>query len=149
MKNIICFSLFVLFCLTMSGCKPKSNLNGLVPCEGKITFKGEACSGARISFSPIGNGGNQRAASGVTDSAGVFKMITLQPDDGVFPGEYTVTITKYEFLKTENKPQTEDTESPPLKQENKLPAKYADTQQSCLVITVPESGKKDVLFELQ
>jgi hypothetical protein len=121
----------------------------LVPCEGKVTFQGEACSDARISFSPAGNGGNQRAASGVTDSSGMFKMTTLQPNDGVFPGEYTVTITKYEFLKTERKPLKENEESSPLTQENKLPEKYADTQNSGLVITVTESGKKDVLFELQ
>jgi hypothetical protein len=149
MKKNIPIRLFVLLCLAMFGCQQKSHLNGLVPCEGKVTFQGEACAGARISFSPTGNEGSQRAASGITDSSGAFKMTTLQPNDGVFPGEYTVIITKYEFLKTENKPLKDNEESPPLKQENKLPAKYADAQKSGLTMIVPESGKKDVLFELQ
>jgi hypothetical protein len=40
-------------------------------------------------------------------------------------------------------------EAPPLKQENKLPAKYADSKKSGLTMTIPDSGKKDILFELQ
>ncbi|MDR1385760.1 MAG: carboxypeptidase-like regulatory domain-containing protein [Planctomycetaceae bacterium] len=149
MKNLVSISFITLFCLAAFGCNSKSNLNGLVSCEGKVTFKGEACSNARISFSPTGSGGNQRAASGTADSSGAFTMTTLQSGDGVFPGEYSVTITKYEFLKTATKPLKDNEESPPLKQENKLPEKYADTKKSGLTITIPESGTKNVLFELQ
>jgi hypothetical protein len=99
-KTIIPLTLFSVLCLSFSGCGNKSNLDGLVPCGGKVTFNGEACNNARISFSPTGNDMKKRRASGgTTDSSGTFKMTTLQPGDGVYPGDYEVTITKELYSK--------------------------------------------------
>ena len=136
-------------CLCLAGCQ-KGNLSGLVPCQGKVTFNGSPCAGAQIQFAPA-SAESGRTAIGRADSNGNFTMRTLQPDDGVYPGEYNVSITRFEFVGSKPEAVIEDNptkEAVGQAQENKLPKKYANPQSSGLTISVPPGGKKDAVFEL-
>ena len=48
-----------------------------------------------VQFLPIG--GHGQPANGVTDNGGTFHLDTHGPDDGAWPGEYKVVVTKSEI----------------------------------------------------
>ena len=92
----------VLFFITLflnSGCN-RSGLSGLVVCKGKVTLGTVPLEGATVTFIPNAENSTekniQRNAFAITDSAGRFTMTTLKENDGVYPGEYWVMVTKYE-----------------------------------------------------
>ncbi|MBP5620676.1 MAG: hypothetical protein J6X44_01545, partial [Thermoguttaceae bacterium] len=95
MKRLAVLSLAVLITcsIVVSGCQ-KKRLKGLVPAQGVVTFNGEKVAGATVLFSPKQIGGEASSAQAITDAQGVFKMTTLDPGDGVYPGEYRVSIMK-------------------------------------------------------
>ena len=150
MSTFRVLGIVVLFaCLCSCGCS-KGNLSGLVPCKGKVTLNGSPCAGAQVQFIPSSSDSG-RTAIGETDSAGNFTVRTLQPDDGAYPGEYKIAITRFEFVGPESKVVIEDNptkEVPGRPQENTLPKKYAKAASSGLTISVPPGGKKDIVFEL-
>ncbi|MHB0954906.1 MAG: carboxypeptidase-like regulatory domain-containing protein [Pirellulaceae bacterium] len=82
--------------IAVGGCS-KSSLSGLEPVKGTVTKGGQPLEGANVTFHPAGTTGI-RAATGVTDAAGVFTLTTLQPGDGAMPGNYNVTIGKTETI---------------------------------------------------
>ena len=155
MKKLKSFYLFisVISLVFLSGCGGNS-LQGLVPGHGQLTFNGEAVESATVVFSPLKtSSGESRAASAITDAKGYFKLMTLDPEDGVFPGEYVVTITK---VKTEGGPSEKELlenfgryEGPDDRKITYLvPEKYGHTSESGLEVTIPPKGKKDILIEL-
>jgi hypothetical protein len=85
--------------VAVSGCAPGSKLK-TVPVSGKVTFKGNPVSDATVTFMPPGETGQAvHAASAMTDAQGVYKLVTMEtptkPLDGVPPGKYDVTVTKF------------------------------------------------------
>ncbi|MDR2706199.1 MAG: carboxypeptidase-like regulatory domain-containing protein [Planctomycetaceae bacterium] len=90
----ICFALLLgAGFLLVAGCR-KSGLDGLYPVKGKITSNGEPLEGVSISLSPISNTPDRRPASALSDKNGNFSLTTLKPNDGAFPGEYKVSLSK-------------------------------------------------------
>jgi hypothetical protein len=77
--------------ILLAGCGPGSS--GTIPVSGKITKGGQPLAGALVTFQP--NAADGKAASGTTDSAGVYKLTTLVNGDGALPGSYKVTVTKF------------------------------------------------------
>jgi len=164
-----CFSMFILtrffvlcslgFALVFStGCDNAGRLSGLVPARGVVLYKNAPVEGATLTFFPedavsSAHSVEQRPATAVTDASGRFVMMTLQPDDGVFPGQYSVVITKnipqrvftreelQEFFR-----QGRPTPIPEMK--NELPEQYSDPKTSPLKVDLNSKGDKALKFEL-
>jgi hypothetical protein len=147
--------LFFIAMFSNSGCH-RSGLSGLVVCKGKVTLDAVPLEGATVTFIPnvenATNENKQRNAFSVTDSAGRFTMTTLKENDGVYPGQYWIIVTKYEqsgeFVKT-GEISTETGEDIMFeKSVNRLPAIYENYHKSQLCVTVPDSGIRDIVLEL-
>jgi len=61
-----------------------------VPTSGRVTYKDKAVANANVSFTPVEGAG--RAASGLTDSNGHFKLGTFSTSDGALPGNYRISV---------------------------------------------------------
>jgi hypothetical protein len=148
----------ILFFIAMflnSGCN-HSGLSGLVVCKGRVTLDTVPLEGATVTLIPnienITEENKQRNAFSVTDSAGRFAMTTLKENDGVYPGQYWVIITKYEqsgeLIKTgEIDPET-GKDIMFEKSVNRLPTIYENYRESQLRVTVTDSGVRDIVLEL-
>jgi len=147
--------LFVL--AIIAGCGQGAG-EGTSPVSGTVTQKGSPVEGAIVSFVPASEGGEN--AVGVTDAAGKYILTTRKKDDGALPGQYKVSITKYDKPKEtaatsaplpEGELSSPDykgeaPETPPAK--NLLPSKYASSDTSGLSATV-NSGPNTHNFELE
>ena len=67
--------------------------DGMVDLHAKVTLDGQPLEGACVTLVGIGKG-DQRPAVGISDAEGSVKFTTLQPGDGVAPGQYKVVISK-------------------------------------------------------
>jgi len=83
-----------LLILVSAGCGG-SSLGDPVPVSGRVLFKGDPVVGAKVSFLNTKEEGG-RSASGTTDSSGSFSLTTFKSGDGAIPGEYAITISKFE-----------------------------------------------------
>ncbi|MGL6196962.1 MAG: carboxypeptidase-like regulatory domain-containing protein [Thermoguttaceae bacterium] len=156
LKISICIA-FTLVAFTFTGCG-SNRLKGLVPCWGTVTWEGEPVEGARVSFVPKSDP-NGRSAFGLTDASGKFKMTTLNTDDGVFPGEYYITISKRT---------AERGNSPPMENEGPhegfgaampvreainetfhIPPMYSNKETSGFEINVTSKGDKKIELEMK
>ena len=136
--------------LIFTGCSPSSGLSGLYPCEGTVTHNGSPVAGASVTFYPDGGGGDARVAGGETDANGIFRVTTLKPQDGLYPGTYKVTIIKYEEYGpppkiTINEDGEEISSGRQLR--NALPAKYEKQDKTELTATIEKKSNK-VNFDL-
>lgn len=119
-----------------------------VPVSGLLTFQGQPLGGYRVTLVPEDG---RRAASGVTDEAGKFVLSTNQAGDGAPPGRCKVSVA------WEGPPQQDaggldqPVEDPRLlpKQPVPLPAKFANPEESGVVVEIPSSGIEDLKIELQ
>jgi len=75
----------------------KDKLPPLYSVKGRVTWNGEAVERATVTLVPENFSGEARSAIGVTDANGVFKVQTMEPGDGAFPGDYVIKVTKIEF----------------------------------------------------
>ncbi|MDR1960641.1 MAG: hypothetical protein LBQ54_16645 [Planctomycetaceae bacterium] len=140
--------LVVIFCL--SGCK-RTGLSGLVPCSGTVIQNGQPQAEVDMTFVPVSAGEGVRGASARTDEKGAFKVTTLEPGDGIFPGEYKLKLTK----RTPDKVYTQAEEEAARVQNKSLPityieqmGKYADPDKSGLTVTIPKGGEKNLEIKI-
>jgi hypothetical protein len=151
-------SFIVLFFITLflnSGCN-QSGLSGLVVCKGKVMLDTVPLEGATVTLIPnienITEENKQRNAFSITNSAGQFTMTTLKENDGVYPGDYWIIVTKYEpsgeFIKTEEIDPGTGEDILFEKSVNRLPAIYENYRKSQLRVMVPDSGVRDIVLEL-
>jgi hypothetical protein len=142
-----------------TGCGSKG-LEGLVPVEGVVTLNGEAVEGATVMFAPktYDPSRPKGSAQAVTDASGKFKMSTLHPGDGVFPGDYYVAVTKdrveggmslEEVKRRRENPDADDEPTPEQTLIRELPDKYADINSSGLDLTIPAEGNKKLELALE
>ncbi|MDR2441444.1 MAG: hypothetical protein LBE12_18950 [Planctomycetaceae bacterium] len=154
MKNYYCTLLFVFLgsVLILGGCGSKTKLDGLSPAQGIVTLDNVPVTGASVSFSPVSGSETMRAAAGQTDAQGQFIMTTLSPQDGVMPGEFIVTVVKYEkYGPPPAKKVDESGEdiTPPHPEKNVLPSKYESRESSDIKIMIPAAGDKNIKIELK
>ena len=95
-QSCLVFGLLTAISVGMFGCGGEKKLAGTVPVSGTVKLKGAPLAGATVMFAPTTTG--VRAASGMTDANGQFKLTTLQAGDGAFPGDFLVTVTKTETV---------------------------------------------------
>ncbi|MCL2743463.1 MAG: carboxypeptidase-like regulatory domain-containing protein [Planctomycetaceae bacterium] len=137
----------------MSGCGTSANLSGLVPGQGTVFYEGAPLAGATVTFHPVQQSEIERAASAITDSNGQFKLMTLQPNDGVLPGEYTVTVLKMKTPEIDAETQRkimygELPPQPQLPPEHLVNVKYTDVKTSGINFTVGPKGDKNIEVRL-
>jgi hypothetical protein len=78
--------------LAFLGCNSEGAKLSTIPVTGTVTLDGKPVPGAAVAFSPTDAKG--RAASGLTDIDGKFKLTTMTSGDGALAGSYKVAITK-------------------------------------------------------
>ncbi|MDR1478355.1 MAG: carboxypeptidase-like regulatory domain-containing protein [Planctomycetaceae bacterium] len=148
MKKLFVFSLLIL----IAGCGQSGRLKGLVPASGTLTFNNQPVAQATIIFSPQSGNNTARAASATTDANGNFTMMTLNPADGVFPGNYLVTVEKTETTGEYREEEGSDSRSQKIidtrQIKDLLPVKYNNINTTDLSISVPEKGNKEIVLEL-
>lgn len=133
------------------GCGSEPELDGTTAVTGTVTHNGTPVEGATVTFSPTGEG---RAASGITDAEGRFKLTTLAADDGAMPGVYSVAISKTSVQGAMTVEESEaylqkHNQAPPAPVTKELlPVKYKNPAQSGLSATVNEGGENDFTFDL-
>jgi len=71
------------------GCSSKAKP---VKFDGLVTYDDKPLGGATVQFIPLDTRG--QPALGVTDSNGVVRLTTYNPEDGVLPGDYKITVKK-------------------------------------------------------
>ncbi len=133
------------------GCGHKGGLEGTIAASGTVTYNGQPVAGATVVFSPVGPG---RAASGLTDGDGRFKLQTLSADDGILPGKYQVAISKTEIQNPLTEAETQayiaqHGEPPQVTVKEALPAKYKSGLTSTLSADVTAGEKNEFTFNLQ
>ena len=136
------------FCFLIGCGGGGTNLSGLAPCSGTVMLKGTPVEGASIVFIPKSG---QRAAAATTDAQGRFTVTTLNPQDGIAPGEYVVTVSKKEFYGPELPPQKDEfgeMYNPQRPQKNTLPDQYASAERTPLTVTIPSGGNKNLEINL-
>jgi hypothetical protein len=150
MKQLLFFSWMVFTLFTFTSCQPHG-LPGLVKAEGVVLYDEMPLEKAQVTLSPTEKNGERRSACGVTDRNGKFSLWTLQPGDGVFPGEYQVAIAKSIVLNPmteEEKMAYVDQHGVPaeIKTQKAIPDKYFSATTSGLTISISEKGTKEIKF---
>ena len=113
--------------------------------------------GATVTFHTAETHSQLRGAFGTTDDAGRFTLTTLDPEDGIEPGDYIVTVSKLKkppkldeealrkFMRGEGPaPPGPSREGP----EHEISPKYHSRETSGLKITIGLKGNKDIQLEL-
>ena len=75
------------------GCTEPSTRPATLEVTGTVTYNGQPVDGARVTFSPTGDGD---AASGTTDASGNFTLTSFEDGDGAVAGSYEVAVSKTE-----------------------------------------------------
>jgi hypothetical protein len=91
-----------------------------------------------------------------TDAAGKFNVMSLQPNDGVYPGEYKIVVSK--GVEVPLTPQEEE-KIKKLIQEDKpvpepvykelVPTPYTNVETTPLTVTIGAKGEKNLTIELK
>ena len=138
----------------ISGCGPSRP--DLVPVSGAVTFQGQPVVGAQVTFMAPNAA---RAAFGVTDAEGKFRLSTFGTEDGAVVGNHTVTVAKPTETSGGKTMSPDDPDGgyaaamaqaaarPAVKSE--LPAKYANPQTSGLTADVTSSGPNEFKLALE
>ena len=121
--------------LLMSGCSGGSDRPDTVPVRGTITLDGKPLADATVSFSAE----TERPATGTSDSFGEFTLTTFESEDGAIPGEYKVTVEKYEVA---------DNNDPYAERKSLVPLKYVTLNETPLTQSITAEGEPLLLIEL-
>ncbi|MBX3443795.1 MAG: carboxypeptidase regulatory-like domain-containing protein [Planctomyces sp.] len=152
----------LILCVAAAGCSNKvADRPNTVPVSGTVVYKNEPVVGATVSFWAPKAG---RAAEGVTDAEGKFKLSMFDFNDGAVPGENKVTVAKADAataVNTSSSPGTvpDPTELMKSYQQNlkgnkvqsaksALPEKYRSSETTPLTETVTESGPNQFVIQL-
>jgi hypothetical protein len=108
------------------------------PVRGTVTYNGEPVVDANLNFQLAVGSGNAFAK---TDSEGKYELMTFEHGDGAVPGDYRVSITKYESPPPPPaRPSMAGYVPPPRRaaafSKNLLPRKYSNAAHSGLTAKV-------------
>lgn len=162
--------------LALLGCGSDSdvaNRPDVFPVTGIVTLGGSPVEGATVTFVNTagmapGEQASGRSSVGRTDASGRYELTTFESGDGAAPGEYTVTVTKYEVQiaggggtptdvaeeggSLEGDSYTAPGEGKAAEEDsakNLLPEKYASAKTSDLKVTVKADGKNEIPISLE
>ena len=132
---------------------------GSVQVTGTVKVDGTATSGVTVVFNPSAGG---RAASGLTDAGGKYKLTTVVSGDGALPGSYKISVSKYENPE-DNLPKNVDPKDPKSmdaiyskvdtkkikKSKNLIAPMFENSAGSGLAAEVKASGPNNFDFEVK
>ncbi|MDR3109589.1 MAG: hypothetical protein LBU65_07880 [Planctomycetaceae bacterium] len=147
--------ILILILIFLVGCS--DNSIKVVPIHGTVTQAGKPVEGAMVVLSPKSD--ENRSASGITDSAGNFEVLTLGAmKNGAMPGEYAVLISKHILVDANGReiPEQKDTAynpmstatQPPIKKAV-LPKKYNDSSKPLFTVEVKTGRNDPLVLELE
>jgi hypothetical protein len=125
----------------VAGCSGGSDAPVTVPVKGVVKYQGKPIPKLSVAFIPD----KGMLATGTTDAAGKFELMTNKPGDGAMVGSYKVAIN---FVPDEvpvmpGFPGEKEAPTSPI------PTKYADASTSGLTQTVDkDASKNNFTFEL-
>lgn len=127
------------------------NGSAMVPVSGKVTFEGAPVPQGTITFFPQAGG---RPATGQIQSDGSYVLSSLEPGDGVPPGDYAVAIEARRVHGGAPVPASLEEEiagvgagGAPARIEWLVPIEYSSAQSSGLTATVTP-GESQIDFAL-
>jgi hypothetical protein len=127
-------SALALIVITLAGCSG-SNRPKTVPISGRVAIDGQPPSeGGKLYFTPTqaAEGYSRRPANGAFDAEGAYRVMSWEPDDGLVPGHYTVSIVPLDANRT------------------KIPKKYHQSGTTDLEVDVPvDAGKIEYNIEVR
>lgn len=151
-RGILSLFLIGSLLLMVVGCGPKGRDLKVEYVEGVITLDGQPLASAAVTFRPKNEGGKEEAASGYTNTSGVYKLSSMNgdPEKGAIEGEYVVTVSKIEVHDpTAGMSYDEATTSGlQVTQKELLPTVYQDRKNTPLSATV-NKGKNKIDLELK
>lgn len=124
-------------CVGTFGCSqaPDDGPEKLVPVSGIVSVDGDAAHGVGLSFQPVaGTPGTGGFAA--TDITGSFKVVHRSGEDGIEPGSYKVTASR--FLTPDGSPVPTGESAMDHDAEETLPQRYLDPEQTPLHVEVTE-----------
>lgn len=157
-------SLVVLMLVFAVGCGGGKDPNRpkTCPVSGIVTLSGTPVEGATVNFQLAGG---KTSSLGMTDASGKYTLSTFGGSDGARPGDYKVSIVKYDRQAVQTPPPgqlapggiDEKTYAPPQATganepavpKNRLPEKYANPETSQLTAKVDDKGKNEINFALE
>ncbi|MDR2762772.1 MAG: carboxypeptidase-like regulatory domain-containing protein [Planctomycetaceae bacterium] len=149
---------FILYfcCFLICGCS-EVGLEGLYQVGGRVLLDGQPVEEANVFFTPVKKTQKSRAAVGLTDSNGNFRLTTLKTNDGVYPGTYRIHLSKSELspeaaILSEEERKKKYTNkngiySPPYIQV--IPKKYVNPNTSSFNYTVKVKKNRVVVLEMK
>jgi hypothetical protein len=150
-----CSCLFVPLAIAtvLSGCGSNSvPVEKLVPASGSVTLDGKPAANVRIRLTP--NSEKTKTVGGawaVTDEDGEFTVMHWSKKEGIPPGSYLITFSK--FVKPDGSP-LQDGDSPAMVNAKELiAAKWSSPSPDKMTgiarrVDVPESGRSDITFSI-
>lgn len=150
----LAFAVVLSSCLLPLGCSKGGAPPKVTIVTGGVKYQGKAVDGADVTFSPVVESQDSRAATGKTDAQGQFALkcyINPQTElNGAIPGDYKITVVKKEGTAASHDELMKLMQSgKPIPQpKDLLPAKYATTKDSGLRRTVLKGEKNDFQLEL-
>lgn len=150
-NNYHVFSLLLISVMMFAvGCKDK--MGGTYPMTIKVTLDQVPLDGATVSLFQLSGDGH--TATGITDALGNAIIKSTEGWEGVFPGEYTVTVKKTEYSTSTTPPKGAEVDHTSSDEEGSfsiskelLPEKYGSTKTSGLTVT-QESKKGSFEFDI-
>jgi hypothetical protein len=162
--RVCCRNRYLIYCcgvLLLQGCAGAGsdpNREKTVPVKGKVTYKGDPVADASVTLipdTPPGQTATRKGAFGRTNNAGEFTLTTFEPDDGAIPGNYKVTVRKYEAQKSTAALQESDDYVPPEESgedsgppKSLLPAQYGDNMKTPLTANIVDGDNSPLNLEL-
>ena len=132
---------------------------GSVPVTGTVKVDGKPMSGVTVVFNPAGSG---RAASGLTDAEGKYKLTTIVSGDGALPGSYKIAVSRHENPADDLPKNVDPNDAKSLdaiyskvdtrkvvKSKNLIAAQFENALGSGLVAEVNASGENNFNFDVK
>ena len=145
-----CGSVFVacLLSLPVTGCGRGEGPHP-VPVSGTVTWNGKPLSSGTITFLPTGATAGRMASGGI-DERGQYELSSIEPGDGIVPGDYMITVNVVKIIKAPDLSPNASPLDAIGRSERVLPDKYYNAQQSGLTATIDESdSRKTIDFTLE
>ncbi|MDR3181607.1 MAG: hypothetical protein LBT89_01590 [Planctomycetaceae bacterium] len=145
MKHFVTITLLLPLLLLAAGCN-NYGLKGLSPVKGTIMSNGTPLEGVIVSCFPVTPTSEARTATARSAADGTFALTTLKPNDGAFPGEYRVALSKNLASMTFRQVQELGglgIREPRVDTADAVPEKYRNAETSGLTLTV-KAGRNPV-----
>jgi hypothetical protein len=114
-----------------------------VPLSGKVTWQGQPLGNGKVTFTPIKLADEslpKRPAIAELGPDGVYHVASFRENDGLVPGEYSVTVHSYKSVTS--------LETPNVPTVWRIPERYGDPSTSGLKFTVPANASRGLVFDI-